>query len=339
MKQFFLVFVVFIWSNCLLKGQDTFSIVAVDSVTGEIGSAGASCLDAGDIAGGASIISDIIPGLGAIHTQSFWRPQNQNNARVRLFFGDSPAELMTWLSNPANDTDGTPARRQYGAVAFDSAGSPSAAAFTGADCFDWKGQLVGKDYAIQGNILLGPQILDSMEARYLRATGTLADRLMAALQGANVPGADSRCLTEGVSSQSAFLRVAGPNDRADSLSLDIIVDRTPFGGEPIDSVQARYDAWKRTVGLERDFSQLSVSVFPQPTDDQLFVKIAGILPQEQFQFEVIDALGRLLLTKTIQQKTTVIAKSELIHIPAGIAYWRILANEKTVTGSPLVIIH
>ena len=67
--------------------QHTFSIVAVDSITGEIGSAGATCLASED---GAIDISDIVLGVGAIHTQSFWHPTNQVNARTRMNAGDSP---------------------------------------------------------------------------------------------------------------------------------------------------------------------------------------------------------------------------------------------------------
>ena len=50
-----------------LLSDDTFSIVAVDTVTGQVGSAGASCIQ------GSIIISDVHPGLGAIHTQSYWK--------------------------------------------------------------------------------------------------------------------------------------------------------------------------------------------------------------------------------------------------------------------------
>jgi hypothetical protein len=53
--------------------------VAVDSITGEIGSSGATCLDNIILNGeeGALVISDIILGKGAIHTQAWWYPQNQ----------------------------------------------------------------------------------------------------------------------------------------------------------------------------------------------------------------------------------------------------------------------
>ena len=185
--------------------QDTFSIVAVDEATGEIGSAGASCLDDTQFpgSGGAFIISDILPGRGAIHTQSFYLAANQNNARTRMEAGDTPDELITWLA--INDVQGNNTQRQYGVVDFDENGVGRAKAFTGINCLPYRGQRVGSNYSIQGNILLGPEILDSMEARFISSTGTLAERLMFSLQGANVPGADSRCLPEGVSSLSAFV--------------------------------------------------------------------------------------------------------------------------------------
>ncbi|MEM6345427.1 MAG: DUF1028 domain-containing protein [Bacteroidota bacterium] len=225
----------------LLAAQDTFSIVAVDSITGEVGSAGASCLDASIVTGGVSIIGDLIPGRGAINTQSFYLSVNQNNARNRMLMGDSPDQVISFLI--ANDAQNNPQERQYGVADLAPDGSPRAAAFTGVDCFDYKNQIVGSYYAIQGNILAGQEILDSMESRFLNASGSLAERLMEALQGANVPGADSRCLNEGVSSRSAYLRVARPNDIYGSPYLDLVVDQTPFGEEPIDSLQSLFDAW------------------------------------------------------------------------------------------------
>ena len=62
----------------ILQAQDTFSIVAVDSITGEIGSAGASCVGSStNYPHGAAILSDVIPGIGAIHTQASYLPANQ----------------------------------------------------------------------------------------------------------------------------------------------------------------------------------------------------------------------------------------------------------------------
>lgn len=188
--------------------QETFSIVAIDTITGEAGSAGASCLDSRHTAGGASIISDIHPGRGAIHTQALYHAVNQVNAGEKMEKGFSPGEIIEWLKK--NDFAGNPKIRQYGIADLDSAGNPRTAAFTGSETEDYKNHLTGRNYAIQGNILLGQKILDSMEARFLRTRGPLEKKLMAALQGAKIPGADTRCKPEGVSSLSSFLRIAKP---------------------------------------------------------------------------------------------------------------------------------
>lgn len=245
--------------------QDTFSIVAVDPNTGEVGSAGASCLDNISFpgSGGAIIISDLLPGRGAIHTQSYWVAANQNNARQKMQEGLSPQEIITWLKQ--NDAEGLfgNLKRQYGIVDFDSMGQPRSAAHTGTSCFDWKGHRTGVNYAIQGNILLGPQILDSMEAHFIATEGLpLAIRLMYTLQGANVVGADSRCTANGTSSLSAFIRMAKPDDQADNLFLDLNVPSLPTGMEPIDSLQKLFDTWKAVT--VQDITEPSFKVYPNP---------------------------------------------------------------------------
>ena len=292
-----------------LSAQDTFSIVAVDTETGEVGSAGASCLDESAIAGGVQIISDVLPGKGAIHTQSFWLAANQQNARTRMEAGDSPEEIMTWLIS--NDVQGNSGSRQYGAVDFDGDGNARAAAFTGDECFDYKGQIVGDYYAIQGNILLGPEILDSMEARFLNTSGSLAERLMAALQGANVPGADSRCLNEGVSSLSAFVRVARPEDTANNFYLDLLVPSTPFGVEPIDSLQTLFDNWLLTTNVTEVQAEAGIRVFPNPVQDHFVVNLEKELLDQPLLLQILDINGRVVYQQALQEQSTRVEKDRL----------------------------
>jgi uncharacterized Ntn-hydrolase superfamily protein len=229
-------------SGYALWGQDTFSILAYDPTSGEIGSAGASCLDARAVKGGAAVISDLLPGQGGVHTQSYYHPGNQQAAHRWLRAGLSAQAILD--SVIAADAEANASHRQYGVLTVDSLGQVKTVAFTGDSCLAWHGHLTGATYTIQGNILRGPEILDSMEARFLRTQGPLSDRLMAALQGANVPGADTRCLEEGVSSQSAFLRVARPTDPAMDIYLELIVDRTAEGQEPIEVLQTHYATWQ-----------------------------------------------------------------------------------------------
>ena len=211
----------------------TFSIVAVDLDNGQVGSAGASCI------GGSIIISDIHPGTGAIHTQSYWHGYNQLMASDLMDEGLSPDEIIDYIVE--NDVSDNPFIRQYGIVDLYEGGR--SAAYTGENCMDYKGHILGPTYAIQGNILLREQVLINMENNFNSTVGTLSDKLMAALQGANMPGADSRCLGDGISSLSAFIRVADPTDNENELLLDLNINNTNNGQEPIDLLQDLYDQW------------------------------------------------------------------------------------------------
>lgn len=224
-----------------LSAQDTFSIVAVDTVTGEIGSAGASCV--GPYNGvGAYIISDVIEGIGAIHTQAYWLAANKQNAHNRMLEGLSPQEIIDWLVE--NDVENNPTIRQYGIVDLVRRGE--SAGYTGINCDDYKNHLTGPGYSIQGNILLGPVVLDSMRTMFLNTPGPLADKLMAALQAAKIVGADTRCAVRGTSSESGFIKVVRKGDGNNPYLL-IIVPDTPVGTDPINLVQAKFDDWKDSL--------------------------------------------------------------------------------------------
>ncbi|MBK6536276.1 MAG: DUF1028 domain-containing protein [Ignavibacteria bacterium] len=97
--------------------QDTFSIVAIDPVTGEVGSAGASCV------AGSIILSDVHPGIGVIHTQASYLSSNQNYARSLMNLGLSPQQIRD--SVVAHDAQGNPSVRQYGIVDLISGGRNS----------------------------------------------------------------------------------------------------------------------------------------------------------------------------------------------------------------------
>ena len=279
------------------SAQDTFSIVAVDSVTGEIGSAGASCVDlilffpnyATDFLG------DLIPGVGAINTQASYNATNQTNARTRMLAGDNPQQIISWLT--ANDVQNNPNSRQYGIASLVN-GSPQTAGFTGTGTLNYKNHITGPNYSIQGNILLGQAILDSIEARFLNAQGDLACKLMAALQGAKVPGADTRCANNGTGTSSlfAFLKVSQPTDPYGSPSFKVAV-KTPggFGIEPIDSLQVLFDAQKScTPSSVSETSDIPWRVFPNPAGDFLQIEKLDVSwgADQMIRFRVFDDSGK-----------------------------------------------
>ena len=233
----FFIFISFLFS--------TFSIVAVDLDNGQVGSAGASCI------GGSIIISDIHTGVGAIHTQSYWSGYNQLMASDLMDNGLSPYEIIDYIVE--NDVSNNPLIRQYGIVDLYDGGR--SAAYTGDNCMDYKNHILGQTYAIQGNILINEEVLINIENNFNSTTGTLADKLMAALQGANIPGADSRCLDNETSSLSAFIRVANPMDDENAFLLDLNINNTSNNQEPIDLLQELYGQWLYNQDPTGDINQ------------------------------------------------------------------------------------
>ena len=221
-----------------VAAQDTFSVIVFDAATGELASAGASCIDGDAAPGGARIISSVLPGVGAVHTQSFYVPANQRLAERLLAAGFAAERLLD--SVRAADRTRSDALRQYAAVTL--APTFSLTGFTGASCMPYAGHHVGADYVAAGNILLDSLVLARMVAALesSRDGGQSAgQRALAALQAVAYPGADRRCLDAGLSSRSAFLRVARPGDEAEALSVDAVVEFPEGGRDPIDLLAGR----------------------------------------------------------------------------------------------------
>ncbi|NOX86845.1 MAG: DUF1028 domain-containing protein [Chlorobi bacterium] len=302
-----------------LSGQDTFSICAVDTVTGEVGSAGASCIDENGIPGGVIVLSDVHPGVGVIHTQAYWNPANQNYARQLMDDSLSPQQIIDSLI--ANDVQNNPTIRQYGIVDFRD-GVARSAAYTGVNTDDYKGHITGGFYSIQGNILLGPQILDSMESRFLNTEGSLVCRLMAALQGAKVPGADIRCLDDGVSSLSAFVRVAKPDDPTDSLSFEFNVPSVIPGVDPIDSLQTLVDQWGgcNATGMGEKIRPDKMDVYPNPANDKITFRLKQDNSSSSGVLHILDAYGKEILRKTVSGKNKI--KVNVSGYVSGIYFYK-----------------
>ncbi len=229
------------------QAQHTFSIVAVDPETGEVGCAGATCLNEEDCngCGGAVVIGGLLPGRGAICSQATVCIPNGNllDGIGYMQNGGSPSGIL--LSLELNDACGFGdfSNRQYGIVDLDENNEPRTAAHTGSAAESYADHIIGDNYTVQGNILIGPEVLEGMQEGFENTEGSLAEKLMAAMQGANIPGADSRCLAEGTSSRSSFLMVACPPDNAptDCRDINIVIPQLETGEEPIDALQERFD--------------------------------------------------------------------------------------------------
>lgn len=233
---------------CSSNSYATFSIVAVDTVTGAVGSAGASCI------AGSKMINDVVEGIGAINSQAYYLSGNQYNAHVLLVSGLTPDSVLSWLYN--NDIQSNPERRQYGVVTL--AGPGTSAAFTGVFNSDWKGHRVGPGYAIQGNILLGPQVVDTIQTVFLATAGSLEEKLMAALEAANIAGADTRCLSCNKPAISAFIKVVHNGDGVTPYLYEY-VDNTECAVNPIPLLREQYNVWKTQLYADPDSSTVTIS--------------------------------------------------------------------------------
>jgi uncharacterized Ntn-hydrolase superfamily protein len=189
----------------------TFSIVASD------GSAWGVAVASKFLAVGAAVPAAAAD-AGAIATQSYANLAYRPDGLRLLRDGKTAHETLAELTR-ADD-----GRRQRQAGIVDTHGN--AATFTGEDCHDWAGGRTGASYAIQGNILTGPDVVEAMERAWLATDpGTpLAQRLFAALVAGDDAGGDRR------GRQSAAILVASTTGGyADSTDVvvDLRVDDSP----------------------------------------------------------------------------------------------------------------
>ena len=148
-------------------------------------------------------------GAGALATQAWANLAYKADGLALLAQGRSAAEVVDALTGPDEER----AKRQLGVV--DAEGG--AATYTGEGCTPWAGGRSGEDYAIQGNILTGPDVVEAAEKALLHATGPLARRLLAALAAADHAGGDKR----GRQSAAVFVVEAGAGYGGGS---DVLVD-------------------------------------------------------------------------------------------------------------------
>jgi len=296
MKNYYLL-ITLICLPFLGQSQDTFSIVAMDPVTGEVGSAGASCVDLG----AANIPTDdflgeLFPGVGAINTQAWYHPTNQANARNRMNQGDTPSEIIDWLV--ANDVSNQPELRQYGIVAK-VGNTVESAGHTGVSTDDYKNHITGDTYSIQGNILLGEEVLLDMETSYEANSENLKCKLMAALQGAKRVGADSRCTANGTSSLFAFVKVAQPTDVFGSPSFLLSYRSSANAGiEPIDELQALFnDQTDCEEVLATNNPETSLfTIYPNPASSSITIK--DLFSFERQTVNIVTITGKVVFSNT-----------------------------------------
>jgi len=226
-KNQFRFILIFILTLITLPSHATWSIIAVDRKTGEIGVAGASCTF--DVSG----IASIIPGKGAIVVQAassyFARKKGEE-----LMLSNASLEAIL---NAMKDKQYNPERQQYGVILLNN----NPLVYSGTQIKNWYGEKTANDFAVLGNILPDSSVVESAykafnSSRHL----SLSDRLMNALKAGEQSGGDKRCGNQ--YARSAFISVYNPLDKA---ILKLSVSGIEKEGKPAVSIlKNQYTNWK-----------------------------------------------------------------------------------------------
>ena len=183
----------------------TWSILVRDPNTGALGAAVASKF----FAVGALCIH-VEGQVGALATQAMVNPMYAVDATPRLRAGGDPAVILGDLVVP----DPGATQRQFHIL--DAAGR--VAQHTGPDCVPWAGHVGAPGVSVAGNMLAGPAVVEATLAGYLAATGSMAERLLSAMEAGEKAGGDKR------GKQSAGLKICSADPYPD---LDIRADDHP----------------------------------------------------------------------------------------------------------------
>ena len=214
----------------------TYSIVAVDVEKGDIGVGVASKF----IAAG-SIVPWVKLGVGGVATQSWANVKFGPLILSLLEHGFSPKRAVEAVLH------GDPRRelRQVGVV--NARGE--AYAFTGRECVEYAGHIVGEGFVVLGNVLAGPHVLEEMAKAFESTRGELVDRILAALKAGDRAGGDRR------GKQSAAIIVVRPCggyggcEEGVGKYVDLRVDDHP---DPVRELERLFKIWEITVLTRED---------------------------------------------------------------------------------------
>ena len=217
----------------------TYSILVRDVASGALGAAVASHF----FAVGALCIH-VEGGVAALATQALVNPMYAVHAMPRLRAGEAPGTVLASLIGP----DPAIAQRQFHII--DATGR--IAQHTGPDCVTWSGHVCGLDVSVAGNMLAGQRVVADTKDAFLAAKGSLAERLLTAMEAGEAAGGDKR------GRQGAALKICTADPYPD---LDIRADDHP---DPLAELRRlhrvsleRYAVFRRFLaGRDSQYGQL-----------------------------------------------------------------------------------
>src|SRR5690349_23122801 len=219
----------------------TFSLCAIDPITGQ---SGASVTTRVPFVGRA--VPHVRAGVGAVCTQASTMVEYGPRGLDLMAKGVEPSVAITQLLSD----DQLRESRQLGMIDMQG----RSAAHTGKNNNYWAGSKQGKNYTVQANIMVGPEVVEAVAATFEASEGTgmpLAERMILAMEAGQSKGGDSRW----GNLQSAAIKVADPNDPGrggDHITLAIEVGEHP---EPVAEMKRIYYTTGRRLGY-RSFSRV-----------------------------------------------------------------------------------
>lgn len=217
----------------------TFSLVAYDFENGDLGIIVQSKFPA---------VGALVPwakaGVGAVATQAWVEPAFGPWGLEHIANGKSAHETMKVLIQ--HDDESMREHRQFGIV--DSKGR--AAAYTGKECMEWAGHIIGDGFTCQGNILAGEDVVNNMAEAYERTDGDIVNKLFATLNAGQAAGGDRRGM------QSAAIYVAREGGCYGGI-LDRWIDvRVDEHQDPIKELERIFKIYDMTLLSREDPSRL-----------------------------------------------------------------------------------
>jgi len=208
-----------------LRCFTTFSIIARCAKTSALGVCVATAVPA---VGG--VVPHVESGVGAIATQAHTNVVYGIKGLKLLKLGFSPQTALEAMLK--EDTE----REERQVIIIDKDGKT--AAFTGKNTIDWKGHLIGENYVVAGNMLVGSKVVEAMAHTFEDSKGELSERLMKTLEAGQRAGGDKR------GKKSAALLVTNHQKTGTRPVLDLRVDDHP---EPVKELRRVYEAYKEWV--------------------------------------------------------------------------------------------
>jgi uncharacterized Ntn-hydrolase superfamily protein len=261
----------------------TWSVIAIDTRSGQVIIASATCVRQAGFPerkpNGARDLMDvqavIVPGVGVAACQAGVDNTRENQMLVyaELKKGTPPAQIVELLKQDPNVE-----RRQFGILAIPNGGTitdrNNRAGFNGSgnsqSSLYFGGRVGDLFYQVQGNTLLGDDVVTKAALAFTRASGTMADRVMAAMEAADANGGDHRCNCgsnpvtvapcDDLTAYVAYITIANKDDAPGQTHNDgkyfaylSASDADIKAGEsanPVKTLRLRYDAWKK-AGAQR----------------------------------------------------------------------------------------